>query len=127
MTSIELPPIIRLTFVGLAHEEFAKAIHKTMDEWIALGIAPLQIFVDASELVTIESGFRAESIDWVLRNRAHILSVRAFTRSQIVSMAINLSRLFVGDVLMACKDKEALEREWLDAARTARDRAQNKR
>ncbi|MBL8681236.1 MAG: hypothetical protein JNK05_18810 [Myxococcales bacterium] len=122
MTTIELPPIVRLTFVGLGHEAFAKAIHELMDEWIALGMVPLQIFVDASELVAIEPGFRARSVDWVLRNRAHIVSVRAFTRSRLISMAINLSRLFVGDVLMAFNDKESLEREWLDATRLVRDR-----
>lgn len=127
MTTIELPPLVWLTFVGLGHEVFAKAIHETLDEWIALGMVPLQIFVDASELVTIEPGFRARSIDWVLRNRAHVVSVRAFTQSRLISMGISLSRLFVGDVLVAFNDKESLEREWLDATRMVRDRTPDKR
>jgi hypothetical protein len=64
----------------------------------------IQVFFDLGELLSYDSAARVSVTDWLLTNRARIVSIHVLTRSKLVGMGVAVANLALGGMMVVHRE-----------------------
>jgi hypothetical protein len=118
---LRLPGLAEIRYAGLATADFPREIQPRLDRWFAAG-KRISLFIDAAELKSYDTEFRALWADWMRANKERIDAVHILFKSKLVEMGIAIVNPLVGGFIVPWSDSAGFETAVRQAREVARHR-----
>lgn len=96
--------VVRITYVGVAHGEFATLLGAELS---AHGRHPITMLLDASQMATYTTSFRKGWAEWLEQHEPE--RVLILFRSRIVSMGVAMTNAVIRGNMESFSDRESFE------------------